>query len=110
MRQRDIYLANLSPIKGREQGGKRPVVIVSGDTMNKHFGLVIACPISSKIKNFASCVQLKKNRLNGLKQDSEIITFQLRTVSKTRLSNKIGKITERELQKVLAGLLCVLKY
>ena len=99
MKQKDIYLANLSP-----------VVIVSGDTMNKYFDLVMICPISSKIKNFASCVGLEKSKSNGLKDDSEIITFQMRTISKTRLGKRIGKVSGDELKRVLAGLYCVLKY
>lgn len=110
MKQKDIYLANLSPTKGSEQGGLRPVVVISGDTMNDNLGVCIACPISSKVKKYASCVQLKKNKTNGLKQDSEIITFQVRTVSNKRLGTKIGKISEEELEKVLAGLFLVLKY
>ena len=36
MWQKEIWLADLEPIKGREQGGRRPVVIISGDTMNEH--------------------------------------------------------------------------
>ncbi|NIA02457.1 MAG: type II toxin-antitoxin system PemK/MazF family toxin [Nitrospirae bacterium] len=110
MKQRDIYYANLSPTKGQEQRGLRPVVIISGNSMNDHLGVCIACPISSKIKNYASCVQLKKNKSNGLKSDSEIITFQVRTISKQRLGKKIGKISKDELEKVLGGLLYVLKY
>jgi mRNA interferase MazF len=110
MKQKDIYLANLSPIKGQEQGGLRPVVIISGNSMNDNLGIGIACPISSQIKNYASCVQLKKNKTNNLKQDSEIISFQVRTISQKRFIKKIGKITEQELQKVLAGLYYVFKY
>jgi len=59
--QKEIWLANLNPAQGREQAGMRPVVIVSGDSMNEYFDVVIACPISSKIKNFAGCVVLKND-------------------------------------------------
>ena len=58
MFQKDIYWANLNPTKGKEQKGKRPVVIISGNTMNRNFGIFIVCPISSKIKNYAGCVKL----------------------------------------------------
>lgn len=110
MNQRDIYLANLHPIKGHEQDGTRPVVIISGDTMNKHLGIYIICPISSKIKNYASSVQLKKNQLNQLSTDSEIITFQVRTIAGIRLIKKIGQITEAELNEAIYKLNEVLKY
>lgn len=110
MKQKDIYWADLNPIKGKEQGGRRPVVIVSGPSMNEHFGVFIVCPVSTKIKNYSGCVQLKKNRMNRLKQDSEIITFQIRTVSRERLREKIGAISDEELRKVFEGLSDILTY
>lgn len=88
MRQKDIYIANLEPSEG----------------------VVIACPISSKIKNFSSCVTLGKNKINNLDQDSEIITFQIRTISKKRLKKKIGEISENELKEIFKGLSEVLIY
>ena len=66
MLQKDIYWANLNPTKGREQKGKRPVVIISGNVMNKNMGIFIVCPISSKIKNYVGCVKLEKNKTNNL--------------------------------------------
>ncbi len=110
MRQKEIYWVNLEPIRGKEQGGKRPFVIISGNTMNEHFGVMIGCPISSKIKNYAGCVKLQKNRQNNLKTDSEIITFQVRTISKERLLKKIGMISDEELKSIFKGLSDVLTY
>lgn len=110
MKQKDIYLANLNPTKGNEQSGIRPVVLISGNAMNENFGIVIICPISSKIKKYAACVQLKKSKTNGLKSDSEIITFQVRTIAKDRLMKKIGSITFDELTAVLSGLNDVFTY
>lgn len=110
MKQKDIYWADLEPIIGQEQGGVRPVVIISGNTMNKNFGISIACPLSSQIKNYKSCVIVKKNSINKLKTDSEIITFQIRTVSQKRLKNKIGQISHEELKQVLIGLQKIFTY
>ncbi|MDP2642389.1 MAG: type II toxin-antitoxin system PemK/MazF family toxin [Candidatus Peregrinibacteria bacterium] len=110
MKQREIYLINLNPTKGREQRGIRPAVIISGNTMNKNLGLCMVCPLSSKIKDYACCVALKKNKINNLDSDSEIITFQARTVAKDRLIKKIGEITAEDLSKVLEGLFRILKY
>jgi len=104
MLQRDIYLANLNPTKGREQTGKRPVVIISGNTMNKNLGIFIVCPISSKIKNYAGCIKLEKNKTNKLTENSEIITFQIRTIAKERMIKKIGEITDTELKEIFYSL------
>ena len=100
MLQKDIYWANLDPIKGKEQKGKRPVVIISGNTMNKNLGIFIICPISSKIKDYVGTVKLKKDKINKLSIDSEIITFQIRTISKERILKKIGEITDEQLKDI----------
>jgi len=110
MKQRDIFLADLEPTTGQEQQGVRPVLILSGNTMNEHFDLCMICPLSSKVKNFPTCVVLKKSVLNGLSQDSEVLTFQLRTISKKRLQKKIGEISGEELEQVFSGLNDVLRY
>lgn len=100
MFQKEIYWANLNPTRGREQKGRRPVVIISGNTMNKNLGIFIICPISSKIKNYTGCVKLEKNRTNKLSENSEIITFQIRTIAKERMIKKIGEITDTELKEI----------
>ena len=100
MRQRDIYLANLNPSKGGEQRGIRPIVIISGNAMNKNLGIFIICPLTTKIKKYAPCVLLKKNKLNKLQDNSEIITFQIRTIAKERLIKKIGEISQQELEEI----------
>ena len=110
MKQKDIFLADLNPVKGSEQKGKRPVVVISGNIMNDHLGVAIICPLSSKIKNYKGCVVLKKNKINGLSSDSEIITFQVRTISRERLIKKLGTITADELDTVIHGLNEILYY
>lgn len=110
MKQRDIYWADLDPIKGGEQRGKRPVVIVSGNTMNDNLDIVICCPLSTSIKNYSGCVALAKDAVNKLKTDSEIITFQIRAISKSRLAKKIGEITGEQLKSIITGLNEILVY
>jgi mRNA interferase MazF len=110
MKQGEIWLADLNPVKGSEQKGIRPVVIVSGNAMNESLGVCIVCPVNSKIKHYAGCMVLKKDRTNGLDQDSEVITFQIRTISGERLRRNIGMITTRQLEHLKAGLNEILTY
>ena len=110
MKQKDIYWANLNPTQGREQRGVRPVVILSGNAMNDHLGICIICPLTSKIKHYAGCVVLEKSDLNKLTEDSEVITFQIRTISKDRLTDKIGEITDEQLNRIKLGLSEILTY
>jgi mRNA interferase MazF len=104
LKQAEIWLADLEPVKGSEQGKTRPIVIISGNTMNTHFPVVIVCPLSSTIKNYEGCVVISKNKLNGLAVDSEVISFQVRTVSKERLLKKLRVITNTQLSLVVNGL------
>jgi mRNA interferase MazF len=110
MWQKEIWLADLEPIRGREQGGRRPVVIISGDTMNTHYDVRIICPLSSQVKNFAGCLLLKKDKLNKLPKDSEVISFQIRTISKGRLIKKIGQITPEQFRQIRLFLNEILTY
>lgn len=110
MWQKEIWLTDLEPVKGREQVGRRPVVIISGDTMNEHYGVRIICPLTSEIKNFAGCLLLKKDRLNRLAKDSEVLTFQLRTISTGRLIKKTGEISAEQLRTIRIFLNEILTY
>ena len=101
MKQRDIWFANLDPTKGSEQAGLRPVVIISGDSMNQNTSLCLVCPLSSKIKNFPTTVFVKKTPQNGLTADSEVLTFQIRVLAQSRFIRRIGEITETELEQII---------
>jgi mRNA interferase MazF len=110
MKQCEIWYADLKPVKGSEQDGYRPVVIISGNVVNTLLNVVIACPLTTKIKNYKGDVVLEPNPENGLSQKSEIIIFHVRSVSKERLVKKIGTITSRQLEILKQGLNDILKY
>jgi mRNA interferase MazF len=110
MKQREIWLADLNPVRGSGQKGIRPVVIISGNSMNDNIGICIVCPLTSRIKNYAGCLVLKKEGINGLDHDSEVITFQVRAISKERLISKMGEVSKNQLQTLKTGLMEVLTY
>jgi mRNA interferase MazF len=110
MKQRDIWMADLNPVIGSEQKGTRPVVVISGNAMNDNLGIGIVCPLSSKPKNYAGCLIVRKNQTNGLANDSEVITFQVRTISRLRLTRKLGEITTDQLAAIKKGLSEILTY
>lgn len=110
MKQGEIWMADLNPTQGREQQSIRPVVIISGNAMNDNLGVSIVCPLSTKIKNYAGCLVIPGSPENGLEQDSEVITFQIRTVSHSRLAGKTGNITKAQLQRIKEGLAEILTY
>ena len=104
MRQGEIWFANLNPTKGSEQSGRRPVVVISGNTLHETLPIVIVVPITSKVKSYPTCVVLQPNRANGLKKTSEAIPFQVRTITKKRLTKRIGRVTADELREIIKGL------
>lgn len=110
MLQQEIWHADLNPVKGSKQKGYRPVVIISGNMLNTYLKVVIACPLTTKIKNYKGNVVLEPTRLNGLSRQSEIMIFHIRSISKDRLVRKIGSITEEELGRLKQGLDDILRY
>ena len=104
MRQGEIWYADLNPVKGSEQAGFRPVVIVSGNLLNKYQNVVITVPLTSKLKNYQGNPILEPNATNGLKLTSEMMMFHIRSIAKERLIEKVGEITSSELQRALETL------
>jgi len=97
----DIFLVNLEPVKGHEQGGIRPSLIIQNDIFNKFSPLTIIAPITSKIysKEYSTNVFISKED-SGLEKDSTILLNQIRTIDKHRLIKKIGELNYFILIKV----------
>jgi mRNA interferase MazF len=100
MKQGEIWQLDLQPVKGSEQAGIRPVVIISGNLLNTYLNVIICCPLTTKIKNYKGNVVLKPNSINQLKETSEILTFHIRSISKERFKHKIGDIAPKELHQI----------
>lgn len=110
MRQGEIWSANLSPSKGSEQDGFRPVVIISGNLLNTYAPILICCPLTTKIKNYKGNVVLEPNSENNLTQKSEILTYHIRSISKERLKQKIGKVPSNVVEDIKTALGEILRY
>ncbi len=110
MKQGDIYELYLNPVKGSEQSGRRPCVIISGNMLNTYLQVVIVCPLTTKIKNYKGNLIIQPNDVNGLKEKSEVLTFHIRSVAKERLQRRIGKISLTEVEKIKSTLADILRY
>jgi len=110
VKQCEIWYADLSPVEGSEQKGFRPVVIISGDLLNKYLQIVIACPLTTSIKGYKGNVILEPDDQNGLSKKSEIMIFHIRSISKNRLIKKTGHITNDQLVQVKQGLEDIMRY
>ncbi|MBA6154081.1 type II toxin-antitoxin system PemK/MazF family toxin [Gelidibacter maritimus] len=108
MKQGEIWNVYFDPIKGSEQADNRPAVIISGNLMNSKSDLAIVCPLTSSIKGYKGNPILKPDKINGLEVPSEVLVFQVRTLSKLRFKKKIGVISEEivlEIKKTLDDIL-----
>jgi len=102
----DVYSASLDPVQGSEQGGTRPVVVVSRDALNKFSPVVVICSITdaaNKKKFYPSHVRIPAGTA-GLKLDSVVICEQVRAISKTRLGAQIGKFDKAVMTSIDAAL------
>ena len=90
----DVYLAKLDPAQGSEQGGERPVVVMSRDAINQSSPVVIVVPVTNltnKKRIYPSQVVLKAGE-GGLKMDSVALGEQVRAINVTRLSTHLGHL------------------
>jgi len=110
MKQGEIWEMYFDPVKGSEQGGRRPAVIISGNLLNQYLNVVIVCPLTTKIKNYKGNLILEPNETNGLEKTSEVLTFHVRSVSKDRLKNKLGVIPSYDMEFIKSTLNDILRY
>ncbi len=97
----DIYYAELNPVIGSEQGGTRPVLIISNDIGNRHSPTVIVAAITSRVHTKAKLPTHTAIRdFEGLNKDSIILLEQIRTIDKKRLQEYIGMLSESEMARV----------
>lgn len=95
VRRGDIYYADLSPVVGSEQGGMRPVLIVQNDTGNKHSPTVIAAAITSQVGKARLPTHIELSGQScGLSRDSVILLEQIRTIDKSRLKERMGRLDD----------------
>ncbi len=102
----DIFYADLSPVIGSEQGGIRPVIIMQNDIGNRYSPTVIVAAITSQINKAKLPTHVEISSVEyGLNRDSVVLLEQIRTLDKKRLKEKIGHMTDSDMQKVNKALL-----
>ena len=99
IRRGSIYYADLDPVRGSEQGGYRPVLILQNNIGNDYSPTIIVAAITSRVKSkLPTHVKLKD--MKGLEKDSVVLLEQIRTIDKSRLDEKIGFLNRYQMRKV----------
>ena len=97
----DVWLANLDPVIGSEQGKTRPVVIIQNDVANEYSPVVIVAAITTAVgpKEYPTEVRVSAPE-GGVKKDSVILLNQIRTIDKRCLIERWGELNPETMEKV----------
>ena len=96
-----IYLADLNPVMGSEQGGIRPVVVIQNNVGNRFSPTIIVAAITGRMKkNIPTHAKIK----TGLLKDSIALLEQIRTIDKCRLIEYMGEVSKAEMNDIVEAL------
>ena len=99
----DIRWANLNPIRGREQAGRRPVVVLSHDVFNERSGTVIAVALTSQPQRAGFPLALEL-RAKGVPRRSWVKIGQIRTLASERIGRRLDRASPEDLARIVEGL------
>jgi mRNA interferase MazF len=99
----DVVWADLDPVRGHEQAGRRPVVVVSEEVFNARSGTVIAMAITSQPQRAGFPLTLEITSVKLPKQ-SWVKISQIRTLAVDRIGKKIGRLVPEEVDRLIEGL------
>jgi mRNA interferase MazF len=99
-----VYWVNLDPTIGKEIKKTRPVVVVSPDVMNRNLGTVLVCPLTTSKKKYPGRVYVEVNS-----KTSAIAIDHIRSIDKSRIGNRLGKLSNKESDQLVETILEVFK-
>lgn len=100
----EIRWADLNPVRGHEQAGQRPVLVLSHDVFNERSGTVIAVALTSQEPRAGYPLTLELTTAR-LPKRSWVKISQIRTLSSERIGKRLGRASEEELGRVLDGMM-----
>jgi len=97
----DVWLANLDPVIGSEQGKTRPVVIVQNNVANEYSPVVLVAAITTAVDQKEYPTEVGVNAPEGgLAKNSVILLNQIRTIDKHRLIERWGELNPATMKRV----------
>jgi mRNA interferase MazF len=101
-RQGDVWVARLNPVEGREQGGTRPVIVISNDAFNRMPNrLIITVPLARRDRGLSHQPAIT-SRLSGLSDVSFARPENVRAIATSRLGDRLGEVSDEELAAIQA--------
>ena len=101
----EVWLAALDPVRGSEQAGTRPVLILQADPLNSFLRTVVIVPLTTNLQwaRLPFCVPVNAGD-GGLANDSAVLCHQIRVVDKSRLLRRLGRLSDAAVVLVEQGL------
>lgn len=99
IKRNEIYYADLNPVKGSEQGGIRPVLVIQNDTGNKHSPTTIVAAITSKEEKAKLPTHVEVGSC-GVERKSLALLEQIRTIDKSRLIKYVGELDGATIKEI----------
>lgn len=103
LRRGEIYWADLNPVRGAEQAGLRPVLVISHDIFNERSGTVIALALTSQEPRAGFPLTFELADIH-LPKKSWVKISQIRTLSVERIGGKLGRATLADVEKIIEAL------
>lgn len=100
----EIYWADLEPVRGHEQGGLRPILVLSHDVFNERSETVITMAITSQAQRAGYPLSWQVP-IGVLPKESWVKVSQIRLLAAERLRSRVGRLADDELQEIIRGLL-----
>jgi len=100
----EIYWADLNPVTGSEQAGRRPVLVISPTVLQSTLPVVVTTSITTTIASRNNPLTPILPAGHPLSQESAVLTFQVRTLDQTRLDGYLGILTPSQMAQVRQGI------
>jgi mRNA interferase MazF len=100
-RRGEVWLADPNPIRGSEQAGLRPVLVLQNDVINAYTTTFVAVPLTTNLRraDLPSCVRLSRGD-GGLVSDSVALCHQIRVLDRDRFSRKLGLVRQKTIVEI----------
>lgn len=107
----EVWLANLNPTQGSEQGGTRPVIVFQNNIISKFSTTIITIPLTTNLRRgkLPSSLLIASGQ-GGLEKDSVALCHQLRVIDVTRLKKKLGQLDSSVISDLETKVLLTLGY
>jgi mRNA interferase MazF len=111
LKRGEIWLADLNPTRGSEQGGTRPVILFQNNLISEFSSTIIVIPLTSNLRraSLPTCLLISAGE-GGLDRDSVALCYQLRVIDRVRLQKRLGQLTGETLARLEDIVLLTLGY